>query len=496
MASPDLLKAPPLVSLGEGLCHDLQKSSGSPLHERGEGLMGSRGSGFPLGKTPVSFKASQRSRAIHSGDPLMDSNNNRQQPQLTPGDIQMNHPLPKLLPPLGAAAASEYMSWHHSLIPRSRGPSAYIKRHHASHGLLSAGGHSAQQSAPQASDMAPERMGPPTAVRQAIIQALAINAEMRPGQAKDASVESMQSQWKTASVGDLEALDSILDHLVVADSRMREALLKGPLISFETVVPDPDVLRARLLEEEDERNATFITAVQGVEGEQGLGGGQAEEALEVPYEVLSSPAQAQINRHSPGTTILETQSLQYAAPAPTRFEDMAALRESIPIPVLPKLARMYITTRQAAEKQAPPLPPPTAEYLIRSRPPPFIAAPSYDELCGQIRDVQKQYTCGTSRAPSPAKSLRPQTNMDMYISGLDGPSLDEVVAYEELPVGLERSRPSFVALRKGSGRNTMKTGRHSIERSGVISPSRPSTDIASSGALGPWDGTSSRGRQQ
>ncbi len=27
----------------------------------------------------------------------------------------------------------------------------------------------------------------------------------------------------------------------------------------------------------------------------------------------------------------------------------------------------------------------------------ITAAPSYDELCLQIRDVQKQYTCGTSK---------------------------------------------------------------------------------------------------
>ena len=84
------------------------------------------------------------------------------------------------------------------------------------------------------------------------------------------------------------------------------------------------------------------------------------------------------------------------------------LRESIPVPILPKLGRMYITTRQAQERQAPPLPPPTAEFLVRTRPPPSIAAPSYDELCSQIRDVQKQYTCGTAkdRNVSPGKGMR------------------------------------------------------------------------------------------
>lgn len=30
----------------------------------------------------------------------------------------------------------------------------------------------------------------------------------------------------------------------------------------------------------------------------------------------------------------------------------------------------------------------------------------------------------------------PQNNANMYISGLDGPALDDMVNYEELPVGL------------------------------------------------------------
>lgn len=87
-------------------------------------------------------------------------------------------------------------------------------------------------------------------------------------------------------------------------------------------------------------------------------------------------------------------------------EDIGRLRETIPVPILPKLARMYITTRQAHDRQVPPLPPPTADYLVRSRPPPSISAPSYDELCSQIMDVQRQYTCGTSkdRGISPGKA--------------------------------------------------------------------------------------------
>jgi hypothetical protein len=95
-----------------------------------------------------------------------------------------------------------------------------------------------------------------------------------------------------------------------------------------------------------------------------------------------------------------------ALPDRSADDSLAIARDSIPVPILPKLARMYITTRQAnAERQIPPLPPPTAEYLVRSRPPQFIAAPSYDDLCSQIRDVQKQYTCGTAkdRSVSPGR---------------------------------------------------------------------------------------------
>ena len=81
-------------------------------------------------------------------------------------------------------------------------------------------------------------------------------------------------QWKNPSIGDLEALDSILDTLVVADPKMREALLRGPLISFETVVPEP-VGRTRM-PLDDGRDNTFMTAVQGLDGTEGQLGGLAD----------------------------------------------------------------------------------------------------------------------------------------------------------------------------------------------------------------------------
>lgn len=45
--------------------------------------------------------------------------------------------------------------------------------------------------------------------------------------------------WVSSSVSGLEAMDSILDNLVVLNGKMRTALINGPLVSFETMVPHP-----------------------------------------------------------------------------------------------------------------------------------------------------------------------------------------------------------------------------------------------------------------
>lgn len=41
----------------------------------------------------------------------------------------------------------------------------------------------------------------------------------------------------------------------------------------------------------------------------------------------------------------------------------------------------------------------------------MIAAPSYDELCSHIRDVQRQYTCGTAKdkPANPAAAMQVRT---------------------------------------------------------------------------------------
>ncbi|KXZ45312.1 hypothetical protein GPECTOR_56g409 [Gonium pectorale] len=147
-----------------------------------------------------------------------------------------------------------------------------------------------------------------------------------------------------------------------------------------------------------------------------------------------------------------------------------------------RFTRAYLASKVVAKPQhLPPPPPATAEHLLRSRPPPFIAAPSYDQLCSQIRDVQRQYTCGSAAArangggaaavtasaaavaasiagvaaggaapPQAAYPGSPPSSAvaSQYISGLDGPMLDEVVQQQDLPISLERVRPTFVALKQ------------------------------------------------
>jgi hypothetical protein len=130
-----------------------------------------------------------------------------------------------------------------------------------------------------------KRMGPPPAVRTAILKALASNAELQPEPYRDAADEARQSQWRTTSVGDLETIDSMLDQLVVADSRMREALLKGPLISFETVIPEASLTLSSMAQDGEEPDTTFITAVPG----QGLEGEGEEEDQRGDLQCMSKP---------------------------------------------------------------------------------------------------------------------------------------------------------------------------------------------------------------
>ncbi|KAG2487543.1 hypothetical protein HYH03_013822 [Edaphochlamys debaryana] len=112
---------------------------------------------------------------------------------------------------------------------------------------------------------------------------------------------------------------------------------------------------------------------------------------------------------------------------------------------------------------------PTAEHLLRSRPPPFIAAPSYDQLCNQNRDAHKQYTCGSIWPPGVPAPAATGATTNQYIAGLDGPTLDQVVQQQDLPISLEGAGPTFVALSKQKQRaaSPRRRGGHHGGREGA-----------------------------
>jgi hypothetical protein len=414
---------------------------------------------------PSSFKAGagrqlKSSESQSRASPSNQSRNAGQKVQLPPirtlsaTAAPSHEAVPSLL-------TADYQTSHHSLIPKKRGPSAYAKRHTMTH----------QSLVPVFDGLMSGEVGaPPAYVQSAMVRALAMNAELRPGKAADDRVEAMQNQWMNASVGDLEALDSILDQLVVTDEKMREALLAGPPISFETVIHVPR-LAAPSLAAGNDPDKTFITSI-GME-EAMI---EEEEAKEEPSALASESrlGQSPIPPMPPLPSQMPAANELYSTPRTMHTASLSlvggswpvdnegnqeASREKIPIPILPNLTRMYVTTKQTnMVRSTPPLPPPTADYLLNHRPSIAAAAPSYDELCDQIKGVQRQYTCGTSKAdsssggnPSPSRS-----NLDVYISGLDGPTLDQMVMYED-SISLERARPTFVAMKKHPQAAKLKT---------------------------------------
>ena len=56
--------------------------------------------------------------------------------------------------------------------------------------------------------------------------------------------------------------------------------------------------------------------------------------------------------------------------------------------------------------------------------------------------MQRQYTCGTVKERKVADrvgSHNPRVSTNMYISGLDGPTLDDVVTRPDLPLSMVRA---------------------------------------------------------
>ncbi|KAG2449100.1 hypothetical protein HYH02_005848 [Chlamydomonas schloesseri] len=296
-----------------------------------------------------------------------------------------------------------------------------------------------------------------------LAEAAAALAQGGPAGGSGGAASPATAPWGVSSVSDLEALDSILDQLVVVDARMRKALLKGPLISFETVVPEPAggpgarAGSARARQAEDERDRTFLTAVKGITEDAAQG-----EEQEAPVEplVLPPPPQEGSGASEPGSGRITWEQGEAGPPphppGPAGATDSAMFPAAIPNTGMhPSFTRAYLASKAAPKAVlTPPPPPATAEHLLRSRPPPFIAAPSYEELCGQIRDVQRQYTCGSNKPPTgtpaaaaAAAAAVATATTNQYIAGLDGPALEDVVAQQDLPISLERVRPTFVALK-------------------------------------------------
>ncbi len=404
--------------------------------------------------------------------PLADPGSSSSKPQapLPPSGPQAPSPNP--------AEATTYQTSHHALVPRTR-----VKHSHSARAAR------APPTGATAAALQRLGLGPDDATATGRRSGLSVaalglaaggdgGAALLPGR-----VGIGPGAWGGASsVGDLEALDAILDQLVVLDVRMRQALLRGPLVSFETVVSESAARQGLVTDIPGEgdaaaRDRTFLTSVRGVVEEapeeeeeeaaaeassgqqpQQRGQQQQQSLPSIPGAgdaagVLDHMRQGGApHNHHGGEDVFGGPGGEAGLPEAPGNAD--ALRGAMPVPILPKLARMYITSKAATACKAPPPAPPTAQWLLRSRlPVPTSEAPTYDTLVTQIKDVQRQYTCGTARdkATLAAEAARgggmlgggggmggmagqhARTALDAYISGIDGPPLADVVPPQLAP---------------------------------------------------------------
>lgn len=246
---------------------------------------------------------------------------------------------------------------------------------------------------------------------------------------------------------------------VVADVRMRQALLQGPLVSFETVVPPEAKGKGPATAYDPAKDRTFnLTSVPGVveEGEDEVrcflslprpyctacapvpSAGLGPPACACPQRACAPPhatrqgkrplahpcarppaqvraqeqarAMAQAAAHARSLAevraaaeartaaeadmLRQQHSAAVAAAAAAAQEQAVAQAQAqaqlveagggrgaeeggvlatsvVPVPILPKLARMYISSKQTSAAKAPPPPPPTAHWLVHKRPHPL-----------------------------------------------------------------------------------------------------------------------------
>lgn len=225
-----------------------------------------------------------------------------------------------------------------------------------------------------------------------------------------------RSIWTDSHPADLEALDVMLDQLMVLDPRIRLALAFGPPIRFETVLGESGWGHDSQ-EELDDKEAlqledhTFITSVtveegtkdelptsfqeqegRGTTGDAPVGMDMICPAAQVP---LDNPQEAPISRwllHSKGLDDQMTKGRAIkehlhvlGTPGSTAKLSAAARAWSSPV-VVADLERDLEEIRKQPE-----------------------APPSYDDLYRQIEAIARQYTCG-SCTTTPLKNRRGTTS--------------------------------------------------------------------------------------
>lgn len=104
---------------------------------------------------------------------------------------------------------------------------------------------------------------------------------------------------------------------------------------------------------------------------------------DIPPQHVSGGTLAQRQTHA---RLLQEEALESVQQAAGGIDpDAATFGGAIPVPILPKLARMYITSKATAAVKAPPPAPPTAAWLLKARlPVPGVSAPTYDKLISQV----------------------------------------------------------------------------------------------------------------
>ncbi len=150
---------------------------------------------------------------IHHSDPRSSS--------ASPTGNYPTHPQQATSPPHPDVLGLAYQASHHAFVPHTRTRSALQRTHRAqTHTQAGAGTAAAAKTVlHRAATVGYSDGDDPTD------QGLGAGVDWGFGAGRPGT-------WGGASsVGDLEALDAILDQLVVLDVRMRQALLKGPMVS-------------------------------------------------------------------------------------------------------------------------------------------------------------------------------------------------------------------------------------------------------------------------